>query len=460
MKSNPKAIFSGPALLFLLSLCGLPLIVNPVISLNFNDVFLNIKVVWILAVVLPAAAYLTYQNRSRVDQRIVWVSMFLFGWMALSGLITGRGWLNFTGAPDRLQGFPIYLTYGLIALAAYLWSRREAKSGEQFVRVLSWLTVPLGIYVALQYYGVVGILDGGASSGVAATAAGATLGNRGYLAGCMALLLPLAATFATRSRWGLLCVFLAGFSLTASFTRGALLAVLVGYCLWLIQGNSRQYLVHGALLLGLLAPLPHLTEGQVSLRDFGTGTGQQRLNDDGARSPLWNTALYGIRLKPLFGWGAGQLFNVMVQRPNRQVLTEFGVQVAGRNVSRLPRADGQAPSWRIEGGTEKPTIVTQPVNAIHNEYMEYAFTFGIPAALAFCALYLTGFLRAWKRLPWAAASLATYLVYLLTWPETVRFAPLAWAILGFALAASFGALPSSRHPFPTTQLPPFKEDPS
>jgi O-antigen ligase len=450
MQRNLRIIHNNAALLFLLALFALPLVINPVISLNFNDVFLNIKAIWVLAVILPTAAYLVYQNRSEIDRRVALLFAFWLGWMMLADIVNIRGWLAITGAPDRLQGLPVYLTYGLVALAAYLWSRREVQTGEQFVKALSCLVIPLGTYVALQYYGVAGVISVNATSGVVATIAGATLGQRGYLAGCIALLLPLVATSAARSHWGLLCVFLAGFSLTASLTRGALLAAAIGYIIWLIQGNTRQYAVHAVLLLGLLTPLPHLTAGQVSLRDFGTGTGQQKLTDDSARSPMWNTALYGIQRHPFFGWGPGQLLDVMAQRPDSQLLNELKVQTSGRTFTPFPRTVGGPLQWRVTGKNEKPFMVAQSVNAVHNEYLEYAFTFGVPAALAFCALYLTGFLRAWKRLPWAAASLAAYLVYLLTWPETVRFAPLAWAILGFALASSLNAILLSRRSLPTT----------
>ena len=441
MQSNPKSISGGPVLLFLLSLFMLPLVINPVTSLDFNDVFLNIKAVWILAVILPAAAYLMYQNWSEIDRRVAWLFTFWMGWILLAEILNIRGWLTLTGAPNRLQGLPVYLTYGLVALAAHLWSRREERAGKQFVEVLSWLTVPLGVYVALQYYGIVGIVSANATSGVSATTSGATLGNRGYLAGCVALLLPLAATYAGRSRWGLLCVFLAGFSLTASLTRGALLAAAIGYICWIIQGNAKQYQIHAALLLGLLAPLAHLTAAQMGTRSFGSGVGQQQLNDDSARAPLWNTALYGIKLRPLFGWGPGQLLDLMAQRPDNQLLSELKVQATGQTIIRLPRVTGGPLRWRTTRGTSRPALISQPVDAVHNEYLEYAFTFGIPAAVAFILLYLLGFFRSWKRLPWAAASLSTYLVYLLTWPETVRFAPLAWAILGFALAAARPSLP-------------------
>ncbi len=423
-------------MLFLLALFLLPLVINPVLSLNFNDVFLNVKAIWTLAVVLPSAAYLIWCNRHRVDRLMGGLLAGWFGWVVVAGLLSRLGTLLITGAPDRLQGLPVYFAYALVALAAYVWSQNDVQAGATLPSALGWLAVPLGIYVALQYYGIFGVVSGNATGGVLATVSGATLGNRGYLAGCMALLLPMVATVASQSRWKLLFVFLIGFSLTASLTRGALVAATLGYILWMVQGNIRRYLIHLALMLGLLAPLPHLTAGQADLRNFGSSNGEQAMTDSSGRAPLWNTALYGIRLHPLFGWGTGQLLNVMAHRPDTQLLSELNIQLTGRTATRLPRTQDAPLNWRVTGGGKKPELVTEPTNAVHNEYLEYALAYGIPAAVAFAALFLLGITRSWNRLPWASASLAAYLIYLLTWPETVRFAPLAWAGLGIALASN------------------------
>jgi O-antigen ligase len=230
-------------------------------------------------------------------------------------------------------------------------------------------------------------------------------------------------------------VILIGFSLTASVTRGALVAAAVGYVLWVAQGTARRLPVHLALVLGILAPLLHLTSGQTDLRTFGTNSGSQTMTDTSGRTPLWNTALYGIRLRPLLGWGPGQLLNVMAQRPDTQLLSEMKLQITGKTASRLPRNQGAPLNWRLTDGSKKPELVIQSTNAVHNEYLEYAFAYGLPAALMFAAVFLLGLKRAWKDLPWASAAIAAYLTYLLTWPETIRFAPLAWAILGMSLAS-------------------------
>ncbi|WP_407568789.1 O-antigen ligase family protein [Deinococcus altitudinis] len=433
-KLNPIQNKSVP--LFLGSLLLLPLIINPVVSMNFNDVYLNIKAIWILSVILPSTIYLVWCNYRQVDR---FAGVLLTGWLCwvvVAGLLSGQGMFLLTGAPNRLQGLPIYLTYALVALATYLWSKNDFRAATLLTGTLGWLAVPLGIYVALQYYGIAGIISGSATAGVSATLTGATLGNQGYLAGCMALLLPLAANGAVRSRWKLLFMFLVGFCLTASLERGALLAAGIGYGLWMIQGNIKRYSVHLALLLGLLAPLPHMTSGQVHLRSFGSGDTRQVVTDSSGRTLLWNTALYGIHLHPLFGWGPGQLLNVMARRSDAQLLSEMNIQLTARTATRLSRTQDTPLNWRVAGGDKKPEQVTAPVNAVHNEYLEYALAYGIPAALAFSVLFLLGLKRAWNTVPWAAASLAAYLTYLLTWPETVRFAPLAWAILGVALASS------------------------
>ncbi|WP_407543702.1 O-antigen ligase family protein (plasmid) [Deinococcus radiomollis] len=435
MQGNLQSVQSRAGLLFLFALFLLPLLINPVISLNFNDIFLNVKAVWTLAVIFPSATYLIWCNRHRIDRITTGLLSVWLGWLIVADLLSARGLFLIIGAPNRLQGLPVYCTYALVTLAVFLWSKNNAQTGELLNRTLGWLAVPLGIYVALQYYGIAGIISGNATEGIAATISGATLGNRGYLAGCMALLLPLTATVASQSRWKLLFVFLVGFSLTASLTRGALVAAALGYLLWMVQGNIRHYPIHLALVLGLLAPLPHLTVGQADLRNFGSSDGGQAVTDSSGRAPLWNTAMYGIQLRPLFGWGTGQLLNVMAQRPDAQLLSELKVQLTGRTATRLLRTQDTPLNWRVSGGDKKPEQVTEPTNAVHNEYLEYAFTYGIPAALAFVALFLLGVARAWNRLPWAAAALVAYMTYLLTWPETVRFAPLAWAVLGMALAS-------------------------
>ena len=436
MRGNLQSEQSKAGVLFLFALFLLPLIINPVVSMNFNDVYLNIKAIWTLAVVLPSAAYLIWCNYYRVDKFTTGLLVGWLGWLIIASLLSGKGMLLFTGASNRLQGLPIYFTYALVALAAHLWSKNDVRTGELLIGTLSWLAIPLGTYVALQYYGIVGVINSDATSGVIATVGGATLGHRGYLAGCMALILPLAATVASQSRWKLLFVFLIGFSLTVSMTRGVLLAAAVSYVLWVVQTNVRQYPVHLTLILGLLAPLPHLTAGQADFRTFDSSNGGQPITDSSGRVRFWNTAIYGIRLRPLYGWGVGQSLNIMAQRPDTQVLKEFNIDLTGRTAVRLPRTQDAPLSWRITGGNRRPEGITETINAVHNEYLEYALAYGIPAALAFAALFLLGLKRTWNRLPWAAASIAAYLIYLLTWPETVRFAPLAWAVLGIALASN------------------------
>lgn len=443
MRRHVQQSLNTATSVFLLALFLLPLLVNPTISLNFNDVFLTVKVIWTLAVVLPSAVVVIYRCWVPVDRTVLALLGVWFCWMALSVLWNRSGALALTGAPDRLQGLPVYLTYGLVVVASYMVVRRSEQIRSSFVVVLSGLIVPLGLYVALQYYGFVGILSDGASSGVLATVSGATLGHRGYLTGCIALLLPLAATFAARSRWGLLYMVLAGFSLTASLTRGAFLAAMIGYVFWACQGNLKRYAVHAAVLLGLLLPLPHLTASQVDLRSFGDGVGEQKTSDNSGRTPLWNTALYGIQLRPFLGWGLGQLLNVMAQRPDAELLHELGKDRGNRTVQQLPRTSGDSLNWRLSGGGQAPERVTEATNAVHNEYLEYAFTYGLPAAAAFVSLFVIGIWRSWRHVPWAAASLVAYLIYLLTWPETVRFAPLAWAVLGIALASGAARISTS-----------------
>jgi len=133
----------------------------------------------------------------------------------------------------------------------------------------------------------------------------------------------------------------------------------------------------------------------------------------------------------------------MAQRPDTELLHELGKDLGDRTVQQLPRTSGSSLNWRLSGGGEAPERVIEATNAVHNEYLEYAFTYGLPAAAAFVSLFVIGIWRSWRHVPWATASLASYLIYLFTWPETIRFAPLAWAVLGIALASVAGRIPTS-----------------
>ena len=42
----------------------------------------------------------------------------------------------------------------------------------------------------------------------------------------------------------------------------------------------------------------------------------------------------------------------------------------------MSRIQGAPLVWRLTDGGKKPELVIQPVDAVHNEYLEYAFAYG------------------------------------------------------------------------------------
>ncbi len=331
-----------------------------------------------------------------------------------------------------MVSFPVYLTYAATMLGVFGWIRLNPQA-QRHVPKLAWMVLPLGLYAAGQYYGLLDVPGGPKDIGVAALDVGTTMGHRGYFAGLLAVVLPLALQYAKQSRWGCLLVFLMAFSFAASLSRGPILGAVAAYLYWVVVGrNWRVWGVHLALTLGVAATLPTLTAHQMSTRALG-GSGQA-VSDNSDRTVLWNSALKGVRERPLLGWGQGQLINIMATRPDAALIEEKKIDTGQQRLTRMPRMPDQAITWRVSKAGQRDELIVHTTNAVHNEYLEYALNFGIPAALAFAALLVLGIWRG-RFLPWAGASVLAYAVYLLTWPETLRFAPIAWAVLGVALAA-------------------------
>ncbi|WP_169311938.1 O-antigen ligase family protein [Deinococcus maricopensis] len=341
------------------------------------------------------------------------------------------------GAPDRYQGLPIYISYSAILVAAFTLAKSDFRSFSNRIGIaLSWTCVPLCLYSIAQYYDLLGVIGLDTTSGIMPTVAGSTLGNKGYLAGLLSLLLPICLHFSDKKRGLLLSVLLCGAGMTVTSTRGAMLAALVGIFTLIIQKRRLLIIPFFVVVVGLL--LPVLPFGSKNARVYSDG-----LSNSSGRSVLWWSAIYGIQQKPVFGWGPGHLIDIMAQRRDVEILQEMNIKTQGKVVERLPFEQGGALQWRFTSNG-KSERVFQNINAVHNEYLEYALNFGIPTAISFVLLFLLGILRSWKKSPWAASALLAYMVYLLTWPESLRLAPIAWAILGIAYAVSSEHVVSSR----------------
>lgn len=436
--------------MLLFALFVLSLIINPVVALSFDEVYLAPKLWWTYGVVVPSAGLLLHQHRQALNWAWpTWLLVALGVWWVGQGLLLWPNALAWWGPPDRADGLLMHLVYVLVALAGLAWA--QATEREQVWARLTQASAVGGALLALpailQFLNLMGVPGEGAIAGVAATPFGGTLGNRGYLGGALAMLFPLAIWHAQRQPtwWSWAAILLVTWGLAASSTRGAWLAgllalgilavrtrlgkrvwlaVLAGLTCFLISGvatgNVRLFSVN-------LAPADASSQNAVSVQS-------QALTNTSGRGVLWKSALVGIRERPFFGWGPPALYRVMAERSTLELLKEGGagpVQAARR----LSHDPTQPPRFALTHPDGRREIYTLSINKVHNEYLDYALTYGVPVALIVVALLTLGIICSWYSAPLLSAALVAYSAYLFTWPEVIRFAPLAWFILGVALAS-------------------------
>lgn len=438
LQAAKRHFYSAPRLL-LLALWVLPLLINPVVALSFDEVYLAPKVLWIYAALLPSALLVLWRYRGALRHLrgpLVLLSAW-GGWLVLSTLLNRSGWPGWWGTPDRADGVLMHLTYGALLLAGLAWARSEAQAPQVFGRAALLGGALLALTNVLQQVGLMGVPGDGALSGVLASLYGGTMGQRGYMGGVLALLLPVGVVaLGQRPRWapGWLAVVLISWAWAGSFTRGSWLAGALGLVWLLVWARPRPPLrAWGAVVLGVslcVATVAVRGEGR-AFSLFGDSS-DQALADSSGRGVLWRSALFGIPQRPVLGWGTPALWQAMNGRPARELLADFGQpDLAG--IRRLNSGPTEAPRFMVAHRDGTRELVTLPINKVHNEYLDSALTYGLPAALLFAALLGMAIWSGRVLLPGLSAGLVAYAAYLLTWPEIVRFAPLAWFMMGLAL---------------------------
>lgn len=436
--------------MLLFALFVLPLLINPVVSLSFDEIYLAPKLWWIYGVVVLSAGLLLWQHRQALNWSWpVRLLVVLAVWWLGQGLWLWPTALAWWGPSDRADGLLMHIVYALVALAGLAWTQAVDRE-EVWTRLAQASAIGgalLALSSVLQFLNLMGVPGGGAIAGVVATPFGGTLGHRGYLGGALALLLPLVMCHARRQPnwWSWSATLLVTWGLAASSTRGAWLAgllalgvlamrtrlgkqvwlaVLAGLICFLISGVATGNFRPFSLGIASTATFPH----------NATGAPSQALTNTSGRGVLWRSALIGIEERPLLGWGPPALYRVMAQRSSSALLEESEVGPV-KDAQRL-RNGSSAPQQfiltRPDGNREMYTL---NINKVHNEYLDHALTYGIPVALMVLSLLSLGILRSWQAAPMLSACLVAYSAYLFTWPEVVRFAPLAWFILGVALAS-------------------------
>ena len=336
----------------------------------------------------------------------------------------------------------MHLVYGIVLLSGVVVIGSAGQGWKG--RLLPWL---LGLGAATAAWNVaqqlhlVGVINAEAYTGVVATPFGGTLGHRGYMGGYMALLLPVALWLGAglpkaRQGWVALAVTLIAWAWLGSATRGAWLAGGAGLlCLLVLQRRFawRQWwpVALGALLFAGSNAVFHNSR-ELSLN----GENGQALADSSGRTVLWNSAVLGIRQKPLLGWGTPSLLQAMNARPSAQLLAENGIRDV-KSIRKLNRSDEDLPAFQVTytSGKRERVLLGGGVDKVHNEYLDYALTYGLPVALAFIGLLGWAIWSGRAAAPGLSAGLVAFAVYLFTWPEVIRFAPIAWFFMGAALAA-------------------------
>lgn len=434
--------------LLIFSLIALPLVINPVVAMSFDEVYLYPKLLWIYAVVVPSALLVLWQNRSYLKWNLTTGLLAGLGsWLLLASLPVRPFALALFGASDRGDGLLMHLVYLLLALVGWLWWQgREVKEVQSAQRMVAIGAGLLALTNISQQLHLLGIPGEGAWQGVIATLFGGTQGHRGYLGGTLALLLPVvlsAIQKASPTDWKMLTLTstLITWAWIGSATRGAWLAGLAGV-LWLLWWQQSARKIWAPLLMGSLlffgtnwSMSVFFTQHETTnVRSFGNGA--QALTDTSQRGVLWHSALVGIKEKPLTGWGPPALWRVMSTRTTAELIAESaGATGAVQQVERLSLNPLRPPEFRIVRPDGSRAGFALNVDKVHNEYLDYALTDGIPAALGLIVLLFWAIWAGRLNVPGISASLVAYAVYLVTWPESIRFAPIAWFMLGIALAA-------------------------
>lgn len=425
--------------LLLFSLLALPLIINPVITLSFDEVYLYPKVLWIYAVILPAALLVLWERRHYlVRSRTLTIIGLFLGWLGMTSLLSPPFSLFLWGAVDRADGFLMHSFYVLVLLTGLVWQTPRQWHSLQIL--LTGMVTVLALTNILQQLHWLGVPGEGAISGVSATLFGGTQGNRGYMGGTLALLLPVLIWIATQEKevehkWFVLfSITVVTWALAGTITRTAWAAALFGiFAIFWWRPASRRvwpFLVAGMLAFSLTVKLTENAGVAGNARTFG-GQNQALTNLSG-RDVLWHSALTGIQQKPLLGWGQQALWKVMAQQETNVLLK--GLIAPGDSVmKRLSSDPFKPPSFIVKKSDGTKEMIVLSINKVHNEYLDYALTYGIPAALLFIVILGSAIWIGHTSMPGIAAGLVAYAVYLFFWPEIIRFAPLAWFMMGLAL---------------------------
>lgn len=325
-----------------------------------RDVLLVLALVVLLALLFKRKLDILFKPNDCVDQLLY----AFIGWMGLSTLLSSDIVQSLYGSDGRSDGFLTYLVYVLIVLVA-----RRVTLSERLLKGFTLSASIVALIGILQVYGI-SLLPIG-EFGQHTTAAISTMGNRNFFASFVLLCLPIGLYYYMTGgkRYYLLSFSLFFYALIASFTRG----VWIGFAAMFILALFKLYPLidkplfkrrAGALVIAmlLLSATFQLTTGMGLFGRFGTIFNEvSKVTDQDAhqtmgsyRGFIWQKSLILVTQNPLFGLGPDNMKD------------SFKTQFFEESLALTPNGI--------------------PADKVHNEYLHYAVTSGIPLMLIYLAL--------------------------------------------------------------------------
>lgn len=423
---------------FLFGLALLPLVVLPDSSLGGESVFLVPKLMWLAVVLVPAALALAWGSGVRV--RALTAPALLVAWMFVASVSHDDTWRSLAGRVERYDGAFAHVGLLVCALGGATLAVRGRRHSLGSALAASAMIVSLVSVV--QRIGLVPSLASQQKSILLVDMPGSLIGNRGYTACFVAAMLPfvmergLLARGRPRIAWST-SVAVCALAIGLGWTRGASLAAIAAAVAFVAM--SRGTRTSAACLTAVAAV--GLGVGTLSVpTDSGGSPGRSLSSSDSGRGLLYRASLAGISHSPVVGLGSGGVLHALVDTPPEAVLRWAHIDASDALVDPSSTPDHLIITGRAGDGSDVryENITTKS----HNELLDYAVSFGLPAALLAAVTFALALF--WARRDAALfASLVGAAVGLLTWPQVMRTAPVLWAVLGFALSQRRGASPTT-----------------
>ncbi len=434
---------------FLLAAVGaLPLVFVPNPSLGGETVFLLPKLMWLSVVIVPATLVLLAASRgasaqagTRSIRHAIALPALLVGWMFAASFTHDDPWRSVAGRIERYDGALPHL--GLLLCAAGGATLASLGRRRSLGSVLAWSGVAVAVVSVGQRLGVIPALASQRRSILLVDMPGSLIGNRGYTACFVAAMLPFAIERAQTNRtsrpigW-MIAIAGSGSAIGFGWTRGAsvaALAALITYVVACREGRRRAAALAGIAALGLMLGTA------LAPSAAGGSAGHSFSAADSGRGVLYRAAFAGISGQPIVGHGAGGVLRVLTTTDPVTVLRWAKIDAASAERSAASTADILViEGTRADGSAIRYENITSKT---HNELLDYAVSYGIPAALLAGATMLLAIVRA-RRDAALVACLVGAAVGMLTWPQVMRTAPILWTVLGFALARRVATSPTTQ----------------